>query len=264
MIIDDLEIEVERKPIKNMHLSVYPPDGRVHLSLPDYLTDADARSYIISKMSWILKQRQDIANQARQSEREYVSVWGYVYNPSTLNASTQTSNGVPTTTVGLVCSHPNRSSYQRQVTDPRYNNIDNNPRTLVQYLDEGSTTGDSYDTYHTYLLAGSGSSLRLAHAPATYLDGQGNVQNAANFPEYFNFYGVENTILGFSWLQQYNAALPKVEINQTDVLALESMPGYTDDVIYLHFAGAGTGWEAIGITAVCIAGARPGHPATWF
>lgn len=73
MIIDDLEIEVERKPIKNMHLSVYPPDGRVHLSLPDYLTDADARSYIISKMSWILKQRQDIANQARQSEREYVS-----------------------------------------------------------------------------------------------------------------------------------------------------------------------------------------------
>lgn len=73
MNIDGLEIEVERKPIKNMHLSVYPPDGRVHLSLPDYLTDADARSYVISKWSWIKKQQADIASQARQTEREYVS-----------------------------------------------------------------------------------------------------------------------------------------------------------------------------------------------
>ena len=49
MNIDGLEIELESKPIKNMHLSVYPPDGRVHLSIPDYLSEADARSYVISK-----------------------------------------------------------------------------------------------------------------------------------------------------------------------------------------------------------------------
>ena len=73
MSIDGLEIEVERKPIKNMHLSVYPPDGRVHLSLPDYLTEADARSYVISKWEWIRKQQADIEAQARQTKREYVS-----------------------------------------------------------------------------------------------------------------------------------------------------------------------------------------------
>ena len=73
MNIDGLEVEVERKPIKNMHLSVYPPDGRVHLSLPDYLTDDDARSYIVSKWEWIRKQQADIAAQERQTPREYVS-----------------------------------------------------------------------------------------------------------------------------------------------------------------------------------------------
>lgn len=73
MNIDGLEIEVERKPIKNMHLSVYPPDGRVHLSVPDYLTESDARSYVISKWEWIEKQQADIEAQARQTKREYVS-----------------------------------------------------------------------------------------------------------------------------------------------------------------------------------------------
>ena len=73
MNIDGLEIDVERKPIKNMHLSVYPPDGRVHLSVPDYLTEGDARSYVISKWEWIEKQQADIEAQARQTKREYVS-----------------------------------------------------------------------------------------------------------------------------------------------------------------------------------------------
>ena len=79
MNIDGLEIEVERKPIKNMHLSVYPPDGRVHLSVPDYLTEGDARSYVISKWEWIRKQQEEIAAQARQTEREYVSGENHYY-----------------------------------------------------------------------------------------------------------------------------------------------------------------------------------------
>jgi len=73
MEIDGVSIQVERKPIKNMHLAVYPPDARVHLSLPDYLTDDDAYSYVVSKWEWVLKQRKAILEQPRQSEREYVS-----------------------------------------------------------------------------------------------------------------------------------------------------------------------------------------------
>jgi len=73
MEIGGVSIQVERKPIKNMHLAVYPPDARVHLSLPDYLTDEDAYSYVVSKWEWVLKQRKAILEQPRQTEREYVT-----------------------------------------------------------------------------------------------------------------------------------------------------------------------------------------------
>ena len=53
-----------------------------------------------------------------ETTREYLSVWGYVYNPNTLNTSNLTANGVPTTTVGLICSNPTQGSYRQQVTDP--------------------------------------------------------------------------------------------------------------------------------------------------
>ncbi len=187
--------------------------------------------------------------------REYVSVWGYVYNADTLvrYGSNGTNNGAATT-VGLICSNPTKSAYEQRVTDTRYNNETNPSRTvtLTHYVEEDSTRGDVYDTYHTYLLSGSGSDLRLVHAPYTYLDGNGNVQGAINFPEGFCFYGRNNEqyttytsrVLGFSWLQQYNANLSSVEVNQNSVLSLESMPGNTDNVIYLYFGGVeGTGWD---------------------
>lgn len=44
MVINSIEIEVERKPIKNLHLAVYPPDGRVHVSAPQtYAKIVDAK-----------------------------------------------------------------------------------------------------------------------------------------------------------------------------------------------------------------------------
>lgn len=73
MTIDGIHIEVEYKPIKNTHLAVYPPDGHVHVSAPDYLDDNDIRSYVVSKWSWVLKQREAIAAMPRQTERHYVS-----------------------------------------------------------------------------------------------------------------------------------------------------------------------------------------------
>ncbi|MGM9780509.1 MAG: M48 family metallopeptidase [Candidatus Cryptobacteroides sp.] len=98
MNIDGLEIELESKPIKNMHLSVYPPDGRVHLSIPDYLSEADARSYVISKWEWIRKQQDEIAAQARQTTREYVSgenhyFFGVRYRLKVIN-TTSGANGI--------------------------------------------------------------------------------------------------------------------------------------------------------------------------
>ena len=73
MEIDGLYIEVERKDIKNMHLSIYPPDGRVHISAPRYLKDVDIRSFVITKWEWIMTHRREVLEQARQTVREYVS-----------------------------------------------------------------------------------------------------------------------------------------------------------------------------------------------
>lgn len=73
MNIEGLEIEVERKAIKNVHLSVYPPDGRVHISVPNDSSDKDIRFFIIDKWNWIEEQRRKIAEQPRQNEREYVN-----------------------------------------------------------------------------------------------------------------------------------------------------------------------------------------------
>lgn len=79
MDIDGLHIEVERKPIKHLHLSVYPPDGHVHLSMPRDLTDEDARLFVVAKWAWVLRQREEIANQPRQTPRRYISGENYYF-----------------------------------------------------------------------------------------------------------------------------------------------------------------------------------------
>lgn len=73
MIVSNIDIAVEYKKIKNIHLAVYPPDGRVHVSAPDYITEDDLRAYLLSKTSWILQQQKEILEQERETRREYVS-----------------------------------------------------------------------------------------------------------------------------------------------------------------------------------------------
>ena len=73
MVVAGIEIEVERKAIRNMHLAVYPPDGRVHISVPEFCTDDDVRAYVLRKTEWIRRQIASFATCERESVREYVS-----------------------------------------------------------------------------------------------------------------------------------------------------------------------------------------------
>ena len=73
MQIAEFDIQVERKPIKNIHLSVYPPDGRVHVSAPDYMREDDIAMYLYSKLSWIRRQKETVLSQERQDVRELVT-----------------------------------------------------------------------------------------------------------------------------------------------------------------------------------------------
>ena len=57
MTFNGIDIEVERKPIKNLHLAVYPPDGRVHVSAPENYTNERIKLFILKKWVWIIQTR---------------------------------------------------------------------------------------------------------------------------------------------------------------------------------------------------------------
>ena len=71
--VSSLTIETIRKDIKNIHLGVYPPNGRIRMSLPLRISDDSARLFAISKISWIKKQQMFFAKQERQTPRKYVT-----------------------------------------------------------------------------------------------------------------------------------------------------------------------------------------------
>ncbi|OOM81898.1 hypothetical protein CLPUN_07600 [Clostridium puniceum] len=82
--INDIELEIQKKNIKNLHLSVLPPNGRVRVSAPNSMNDDAIRVFIITKIGWIKKQQEKYKNQLRQCKREYVSgesvyLWGKRY-----------------------------------------------------------------------------------------------------------------------------------------------------------------------------------------
>lgn len=82
--IGSITIHLNRKAIKNLHISVLPPDGRVRASVPEYMTDTAIRMAVIRRIPWIKKQKNNFVKQPRQSEREMVNgechyLWGKRY-----------------------------------------------------------------------------------------------------------------------------------------------------------------------------------------
>lgn len=71
--VRDIKIDVIKKDIKNLHLAVYPPTGRVRIATPFDVDDEQIRLFAISKLGWIKKHRKNFAEQLRQTKREYIS-----------------------------------------------------------------------------------------------------------------------------------------------------------------------------------------------
>ena len=81
LTIRGIGIDVIRKDIKNLHIGVYPPAGRVRVAAPDRLSDDQVRLAIIQRLPWIKKQQLRLRTADRQSQREMVTgeshyVWG--------------------------------------------------------------------------------------------------------------------------------------------------------------------------------------------
>ena len=82
--ISGLDVQVNKKNIKNMHLSVKPPLGNVVVSAPLLMTKKSIENFVRQNIGWIKKQREKFANQPRMTERQYVSgetyyIWGKQY-----------------------------------------------------------------------------------------------------------------------------------------------------------------------------------------
>jgi predicted metal-dependent hydrolase len=71
--LGDIAVDVLRKDIKNVHLSVYPPNGRVRLAAPTHMSPETIRVFAISKLSWIRQQQKKLRAQERETPREFLN-----------------------------------------------------------------------------------------------------------------------------------------------------------------------------------------------
>jgi predicted metal-dependent hydrolase len=82
--LGEIAVEVVLKDIKNIHLSVYPPAGKVRISAPSRMSLDTIRVFAISKLGWIKQQQEKLRGQERETRREYLDreshfVWGKRY-----------------------------------------------------------------------------------------------------------------------------------------------------------------------------------------
>lgn len=74
MLINNVEIAVQRKNIKSIHLSVYPPQGTVKISAPLGTSESYIKNFALSKWTWITEKRSQILASCKEAkEKEYVS-----------------------------------------------------------------------------------------------------------------------------------------------------------------------------------------------
>lgn len=73
MTVSGLRVAVFRKEIRNLHLGVYPPDGRVRIAAPTATSDAAVRAAVATKLGWIKRQQRNFKSQARESAREMIA-----------------------------------------------------------------------------------------------------------------------------------------------------------------------------------------------
>jgi predicted metal-dependent hydrolase len=115
--VGSLRIEVTYKPVKNLRLTVYPPDGRVKVSAPRDMTADFIRHFAASRMTWIEKQQDRYRRLAALREKEDAeniqSVWGVPYRLTVIekrgNPAVTAENGVLT-----LCVRPDTDRNRRQ------------------------------------------------------------------------------------------------------------------------------------------------------
>jgi len=86
-------VDVIRKEVKNLHLAVYPPSGRVRVTAPLRMSDDAVRMAVITRMGWIKRQQAKFNEQERQSEREYVTGESHYFQGQRYRLNLEYHNG---------------------------------------------------------------------------------------------------------------------------------------------------------------------------
>ena len=73
LTIRGIDVDVIYKDIKNLHIGVYPPFGRVRVAAPERLSDDQVRLAVIQRLPWIRRQREQLESAPRQTEREMIT-----------------------------------------------------------------------------------------------------------------------------------------------------------------------------------------------
>ena len=84
LLLGEIAVDVVLKDIKNIHLSVHPPLGKVRIAAPLRMDLDTIRVFAITKLAWIKNQQKKLREQERETPREYLDreshyVWGKRY-----------------------------------------------------------------------------------------------------------------------------------------------------------------------------------------
>jgi hypothetical protein len=112
--LGNIAIEVVKKDIKNSHITVYSPNGRVRITTPFRINDETVRLYAISKLAWIKKQQARLQAQKKPPENKYISGESHYFKGQRYVLMLNEHNAAP----------------QVMIRDNKY---------LVLYIREGST-----------------------------------------------------------------------------------------------------------------------------
>src|SRR5699024_5922114 len=125
LTVRDIEVDVVYKDIKNLHIGVYPPQGRVRVAAPTRLGDEDGRLAVIGRLAWIRRRQAQLRAAERQTQREMVTgeshyVWGRRHRLTVIEAPGRPRIEIDGQRLVLTAPADSTAEERRQVLDRWY------------------------------------------------------------------------------------------------------------------------------------------------
>lgn len=184
IMIEDIPIEVKRKPIKNMYLYVKAPNGTVVASVPMQATTTDINRFVAPRIDWIRRHREKFQNREIVKEKKFeegdtVYIAGEPHTIRIIHAPTQyaeASDGILTLAMRNGHSPESRERVLREfLRGELYRRIDDRLPIFTDLtgLKPTELQIKNMDTRWGSCNTATGKiwiNLKLAHMPDSYLD----------------------------------------------------------------------------------------------